>query len=136
MKMHHLLTLTLVGLAGWAFGETTPPAAPDAKPIDAIVGKEFTISLDANRTTGYGWQLAKPLVETVVKSVANTYQQAAQAAGATPRVGAGGKEVWTFKAVGQGSTLIEFKYVRPWEKDTPPVKTAIYRVVVKNPEAK
>ena len=131
MTKQHLLSLALIGLAGWAFGETTPPAEPDAKPLEAIVGKEFTISLDANRTTGYGWQLAKPLVETVVKSVTNTYQQPAQPAGAPPRVGAGGREVWTFKAVGQGSTVIEFKYVRPWEKDTPPVKTAIYRVVVK-----
>ena len=108
----------------------------DAKPIEALVGMDFSITLEANRTTGYGWQLAKPLRETVVKSVTNSYQEPAQAPDAPPRVGSGGKEIWTFKATGPGRAVIEFNYVRPWEKDTPPVKTAKFVVVVKNPQPK
>ena len=98
--------------------------------IEATAGKEFTITLDSNRTTGFGWQLAKPLDETIVKSVKNDYQNAPQNPDKTPRVGAPGKEVWTFKALKSGKTTIEFKYVRPWEKDKDPAETKSVPVVV------
>jgi inhibitor of cysteine peptidase len=131
MRKHLLLTCVWIGLTGWACGQDARPAEKTDKPIEAAAGKEFSISLDSNRTTGYGWQLAKPVDEKVVKAVRNIYQEAAPAAkDGAPRVGAGGKEVWTFKAVKPGKTAIEFKYVRPWEKDTPPVKTAKFQVEV------
>ncbi|MEI7912738.1 MAG: protease inhibitor I42 family protein [Verrucomicrobiota bacterium] len=133
MKSLLLLTIAVLGLAGRTCGESAPPAEKDAKPVEAVVGKEFTITLDANHSTGYSWQLAKPLTETLVKSTTHSYQEAATEAGAPPRAGAGGKEVWTFKAISPGSTVIEFKYVRPWEKDTPPVKTAKFPLVIKPP---
>jgi predicted secreted protein len=47
-------------------------------------------------------------------------------------VGAPGKEVWTFKAVKSGKTTINFKYVRPWEKDKAPTKTTSFQVVIKD----
>lgn len=112
----------------------SPPARAAEKTdatIEATAGKEFTISLDSNRSTGFSWQLAKPLDGTLVKSVKNDYQQAPQAPGSPPIVGAPGKEVWTFKAVKSGKTTIEFKYVRVWEKDKAPAKTASFPVVIK-----
>jgi predicted secreted protein len=47
------------------------------------------------------------------------------------RVGAGGKEVWTFKAAGEGSPTIHFKYVRPWEKDVPPADKKDFVIMIK-----
>ncbi len=49
----------------------------------------------------------------------------------TRMVGAGGREVWTFRAVGRGECKIGLKYVRPWEKDVPPVREAVFQVIVK-----
>jgi inhibitor of cysteine peptidase len=38
------------------------------------------------------------------------------------RMGQGGTEVWHFQALKPGKTALNFIYVRPWEKNIPPVK--------------
>ena len=120
-----------VAVAGLSAGHPARAAEKTESVIEATAGKEFTISLDSNITTGFGWKLAKPLDETIVKSVKNVYQNAPQNPDKEPMVGAPGKEVWTFKALKSGTTTIEFKYVRPWEKDKAPAKTKSFPVVVK-----
>jgi inhibitor of cysteine peptidase len=45
--------------------------------------------------------------------------------------GAGGTELWTFKAVGAGKTTIALNYARPWEKDIPPAKSETFTVDVR-----
>lgn len=90
------------------------------------VGEEFTATLLSNATTGYKWDLASPLKESIVKLAHQQYIAPEQ----SMRVGAGGKEAWTFRAVGRGKTEIRMKYVRPWEKGVPPARTAVYKVVV------
>jgi inhibitor of cysteine peptidase len=89
-------------------------------------GCRFAVRLRSNPTTGYGWQLAKPLDEKIVVLVTNDYIHPG-----TRLVGAGGNEVWVFKAVGRGQAEIALKYVRPWEKDRPPAETNVFKVVVK-----
>jgi inhibitor of cysteine peptidase len=91
--------------------------------IRVKVNKEFSIILDTNPTTGYQWQLANPLDEKILKLTSSDYK-----APKTKRVGAGGKEVWTFKALAAGQTTISFKYVRPWEKDKEPEKSIAFAV--------
>ena len=90
-------------------------------------GKQFSITLDSNPTTGYHWELASSLDEDVVKLVGNAYRGPET----TKLLGAGGKEIWTFKAVGKGEEAIRMKYVRPWEKGVPPDKTADYVITVR-----
>jgi inhibitor of cysteine peptidase len=97
-------------------------------PIQVAAGRKFIIRIQANPTTGYGWQLSKPLDEAMVILVTNTY---AQQATPRPLAGVGGHELWTFKAVGRGQTEIALKYVRPWEKDQPPAATNVFTVIVK-----
>jgi inhibitor of cysteine peptidase len=94
--------------------------------IEVLVGEEFAITLESNRTTGYQWQLARPLDEAIVRLVGSEYKLPE-----TRRLGAGGKEVWTFKVVGQGQTTIEMVYLRVWEKDVPPIKRATFTLIVK-----
>jgi len=93
--------------------------------LRVLAGKQFSITLAANRTTGYGWRLATPLDPAMLKQMSNEYHPADSGA-----VGAPGEEVWTFEAVGQGSVQLNFEYVRPFEKDAKPVKTAKYSVVI------
>ncbi len=95
------------------------------KPYEVKRGEQFSLALDSNQTTGYHWRLAKPLDEGVLKLAGVEYK--------TPQsklLGAGGKEIWTFQAVGRGVTSIHLEYVRPWEKGVPPARTAVYTVRV------
>lgn len=89
-------------------------------------GCRFAVRMQSNPTTGYGWQLAKPLDEKIVVLVTNDYIHPD-----TPLVGAGGNEVWVFKAIGRGQVEIALKYVRPWEKDQPPAETNVFKLIVK-----
>jgi predicted secreted protein len=39
--------------------------------------------------------------------------------------------VWTFESVAAGNVELDFEYVRPFEKDAKPAKTAKYSIVIK-----
>ncbi len=95
-----------------------------AAPVAVREGQTFALTLRSNPTTGYIWQLAKPLNERIIRFTGNKYQ-----GDISGLMGAGGREIWTFKAVGSGETRINLKYVRPWEKDTAPAKTVQFRIV-------
>jgi len=99
-----------------AFSDPTRPVAVNA-------GHTFILRLRSNPTTGYIWELAEPLKEGILCFIDRKYQP-----DKTDRVGAGGAEIWTFKAEGKGEARINLKYVRPWEKDTPPAQTAQFRI--------
>jgi inhibitor of cysteine peptidase len=96
------------------------------KVIKAQVGHNITIILKSNPTTGYQWQIAKPLDETTLKLMSSEYLP-----DQTNLVGVGGKQVWRFKALKPGETSISFKYVRPWEKNTPPQNEEAFVIVIK-----
>ena len=86
------------------------PPTPDTGPVmDVTVGQEFNVNLASNPTTGYHWALAKALDHKLLKLVNTQFQPSP---GSQNRVGTGGREVWTFRAVGEGYTVIEFK-IRP-----------------------
>lgn len=94
--------------------------------IRVLAGKQFSITLNANHTTGYSWRLAKPLDPAMLKQISDDYHAATSDA-----VGAPGEEVWTFESVAAGNAELHFEYVRPFEKDAKPVKTAKYSIVIK-----
>lgn len=103
------------------------PAFTDhAKTVEAKALKEFSVVLESNPTTGFGWDIARPLDEKLVKFVSSEY-----VAAETSLVGSGGREIWTFRAMAPGRTSIRFKYMRPWEKDLPPSKETEFTVVIR-----
>lgn len=95
-------------------------------PLVVAKGAPLTIALDANPTTGFQWQLAAPLDEQVITLVGHTSERPD-----TTRMGAGRTDVWTFKAVGPGSSTIVLEYRRPWEKDVPAAERKTFPVVVR-----
>ena len=97
---------------------------PD-KTIKVQVGHDFTLTLEANATTGYEWQFAKPLDKSSFKLISSNYL-----ADKTNRVGSGGRQIWILKALKAGKKIISFKYVRPWEKRTPPVREESFIIIV------
>ena len=98
--------------------------------IGVAKGEEFTIILDSNPTTGYSWRLAQPLDGKILALVGSEYLQPTPS-GKTPIVGAGGKDLWVFKALAQGNAEISLEYVRAWEKESRPAQTAAFKVVVR-----
>jgi inhibitor of cysteine peptidase len=105
-------------------------SAQDSKPIAVTIGQEFSVSLASNPTTGFKWDLATPLNTNLLTLITNEYVRPNSAL-----MGAGGNEVWKFKAVGEGKADIDLKYARPWEKAVQPAKKTNFVVVVSGPRA-
>jgi len=91
-------------------------------------GGTLTITLDSNMTTGYRWSEDANIGDkTVMQQAGHKYQ-----APAAPVPGAGGKEVWTVKALKAGKTTVSMEYRRPFEPASlAPARTFSLTVVVR-----
>ncbi len=118
--------------AGTADKEPEEFSDPET-PIEVEQNLEFIIVLGSNPTTGYSWQLAQSLDEEILELVSTEFEEKkGEGEGEEGEiVGAPGEEKWTFKAIGEGKTEIDFEYVRPWEKDEPPEEEKTFEVEVK-----
>jgi len=130
MKKNLLSSLAL--LAGVLIGchnqqATSGKVVDNPGTIETKIGETFMIKLDSNPTTGYSWRMAA-LKPGIVEKVSNVYKPTKTQ---ERIVGSGGIEEWTFKAVAKGNVAITLEYVRPWEKDVPPIKKTVYQVSVK-----
>jgi inhibitor of cysteine peptidase len=101
-----------------------------SKVIKTRVGHEFTITQEANGTTGYQWLLAKPLDRSVLKLLNSAYISGKNKP--NMQVGAPGKQVWRFKALKAGQTNIYFEYVRLWGKIHTPQNEESYLIDIKH----
>lgn len=97
-----------------------------AVPVRVEAGKDFSLVLESNPTTGYGWELASPPDEAVARFSGKGYR-----ASAPGRMGSGGAETWTFRAQGKGLTVIFLRYVRPWEKGVEPIRQVAFVILVR-----
>lgn len=90
------------------------------------VGAVLEARLEANHTTGYSW-IAVPVANPVLaRQGAARYEE--HAAGG--KAGAGGVEVWRFKALKAGRQGLQLEYRRPWEKGAPAAKIVTFSVTV------
>ena len=128
----YLIGLVILSLAMAAcsqgitnMSEKTEEYLNSAKPNKVKAGQRFTIRMESNPTTGYGWQLSNALDNKIIL-VTNAFIPPD-----SKRIGAGGHEVWTFKAIELGPAEISLKYVRSWEKNQPPARTNVFTVIVK-----
>ena len=111
--------------AGSFCGEAPdPPADATTTAIAATVGVSFAISLDANPTTGYSWDLATPLDSNVLDLLHHSYQRAGSG------MGAGGTDIWTFEPLCAGFTTIVLRYRRPWEPNDPNDRQVAYDIFI------
>jgi inhibitor of cysteine peptidase len=86
-------------------------------------GDMLEVRLPSNRTTGFGWQLAKYDKDKLKSQGKPEYEKPKK-----PLPGAGGVEVFRFTAEAAGKTELELVYKRPFEKDKPPART--YKLTV------
>lgn len=82
--------------------------------VELVVGQSLLLTLPANPTTGYQWQLrmsASPVLEQI-----GAAQYTADPA-PTGMVGRGGQSQWRFRAVSPGLDRLQLVYVRPWQPE-------------------
>ena len=94
--------------------------------IELKTGQELRVVLESNPTTGYRWQLADPLNESILKFLQSEYRAQPPVA-----VGSGGEEIWTFRAVSPGQVTLTLIYVQPWAKADKPARTWTSVVIVR-----
>ncbi len=90
--------------------------------IETKNGDEFSITLGANPTTGYQWELDFDSI--FIQLVERKYTPLSP-----EKVGSGGHETFNFLALKSGKTEIVFSYLRSWE-DKPPIESRFYEIVI------
>jgi len=88
-------------------------------------GQVLEVSLEANPTTGYRWEVLE--VDTHILQPVGEPEFKPE----SKLMGAPGVETLRFQVVGEGRTTLRLAYRRPWEKDVKPLKTYTVEVVAK-----
>lgn len=97
-----------------------------SRTVGLRMGQVLRLDLDSNATTGYTWEISeRSEIETL-----NPKGRPRYVVPESRLAGAGGYQMFRFIPVRQGSAVIRFEYLRPWEKGIKPVKTFIVRVVI------
>ena len=125
-----LLALLLVVVVLMAYGpgprEVHLTAADNGREIELKKGDVLVITLKANPTTGYTWDVLEPLDEQVMQQVGEIEFKPE-----SNLMGAGGVQIIQFKIVNAGQTALKLVYHRPWEKDVEPEKTFYVQIVAR-----
>jgi len=95
--------------------------------VELELGKLLVVTLESNPSTGYRWEILENN-ESILKQFCEVEFKSSDT-DEPPMVGAGGWEIFRFKAVSTGQTTLELVYRRPWE-DAEPLKTFSIQVTV------
>ena len=99
------------------------------KEIKVADGKNFTLTLCSNPTTGFSWETPHISDPDIVQVV--SHQFIAPSFGTAPPAGAPGSDMWTFRTVAKGTVTIANSYSRPWEGGEKGARTFNLTVTVK-----
>ncbi|MGB2876983.1 MAG: protease inhibitor I42 family protein [Dehalococcoidales bacterium] len=126
----------LIVLAEHLF-EEFPPVEPeevnvnegdDDSQVELEQGQILVVTLESNPTTGYRWEVAENQESILEQMGEAEFKQSVT--GGPPLVGAGGWEIFRFKAISAGRMTLQLVYHRPWEEGVEPVKTFSIQVVI------
>lgn len=97
----------------------------DKGPSRKKLGSVFAVTLEANHTTGYRWDISWVSPEGSIIVIGSGYSLS------EPQLsGSGGLETWYFKADKKGRSEVYLKYSRPWEPEQPPAQERRLRFFV------
>lgn len=88
--------------------------ADNGSSVDLTIGSELEVHLEANKSTGYSWQLKS---NDSVAVISDSY-----APEEIETVGVGGVQKFTLQAQRSGRSELEFIYSRAWEKGVEPAE--------------
>jgi inhibitor of cysteine peptidase len=116
--------------------------APEPLPIEVHVdvddassqveleeGQILVVTLESNPTTGYRWEQVENQ-ESILEQMGEAEFKLSET-GEPPLVGAGGWEIFRFKAISAGQMTLQLVYHRSWEEGVEPLKTFSLKVVVR-----
>ena len=102
--------------------------ADDGGQIELEQGQILVVTLESNPTTGYQWEQAEdqePILEQMGEAEFIPSDE-----GEPPMAGAGGWEIFRFKAISAGKMTLQLVYHRTWEEGVEPVNTFSLDVVI------
>ena len=105
-------------------------AADNGREIELKKGDILGITLKANPTTGYTWEVAESPDEQVMQQV-DGIEFKPVSEQASELGGAGGVQIIQFKIVNAGRTALKLVYHRPSEKDVEPAETFYIQIVAR-----
>lgn len=121
--------LPCIGIARYNFPEEMLPECVKQKEdqenainLEAQIGEIFDISLESNPSTGFSWQARYD--QDYFELVDQRFETSSEL------IGAGGKEIFSFKALKLGDKFIDFDYLRTFEKDQVQ-KSESYKILIK-----
>ena len=102
-----------------------------SKEVEVAVDGSLTLSMYSNPTEGRQWSEAQISDQTVLQQT--DHKLVMPKPEPPPPPGTPGEEVWTFKALKEGTTTISMEYTHPWEGgEKEPMLTFALTVVVKS----
>lgn len=121
-----IIALLLIVVVFMAYGtrEVQLTAADDGTTVEIETGQVLSITLEANPTTGYTWEVTESPSEQVLKQVGEIEFEPE-----SDLIGAGGVQLIKFKVVNAGQTSLKLVYHRPWEMDVEPLETFSINVI-------
>jgi len=84
-----------------------------SKEVEVAVDGSLTLSMYSNPTEGRQWSEAQISDQTVLQQT--DHKLVMPKPEPPPPPGTPGEEVWTFKALKEGTTTISMEYTHPWE---------------------
>ena len=115
-----------------------------ATPVEASIGDVVEISLEANPTTGFSWELSNPPETAIVRFLGGDYESRGDTAevdegedgdAPAPVIGVGGVQRLRFQVVGAGATTVQLRYVQPWVDPPEPAATSSFTIRVRSAAA-
>ncbi|HUV79984.1 MAG TPA: protease inhibitor I42 family protein [Candidatus Bathyarchaeia archaeon] len=115
------ILLIVVVLMAYSPSEVQLTAADNGSTVELESGQVLSITLNANPTTGYTWEVVDAPGEQVMRQVGEIeFIPNRQESGI---VGSGGVQIIRFECVNAGQTVLKLVYHRPWETDVEPLET-------------
>ena len=135
VKRTFLAGLLLVALMLLTACQTTSTSTtPDGTVLEKqhrtlTIGQSSRLVLVSNRTTGFEWTInrAASTGMDLITIKDSGYTSTDSADGV---VGALGRQWWLIQGNKPGAAIIHLVYHRPWEKDTPPARQAVFTIEV------
>lgn len=121
-----LLVMLLMGCGAASSNDIQLVDTDNGGQVKIKQGQSINLRLEANPTTGFGWEVSQVDAQILTQKGEKAYEEAAKG---KPVVGGGGWEIFHFDSLQKGDTTLTLIYHRAWEKDVPPVKT--YEVKVR-----
>ena len=114
--------------AGSASGDIVLDREDMGQKVVLQEGQNLVITLEANPSTGYRWDVADTADQVLAQAGEPEFQSGAE--GQADVVGASGIQILRFEAKERGKGTLTLVYHRPWETDVQPLETLTVEVEV------